>query len=298
MYNYKILHCITNRLFYNICDLQFIHAKKMKLKGIIFDVDGTIADTEEYHRLAFNLAFEEFKLDWYWTPKDYHELLYISGGKERFRYCLTQDIALKASLKDEEQFILDLHKCKSEHYRNFIHNGAIQARPGIKRLIAEALNHGIQLAIATSSSTANFLTLAEQIFEQNPKEIFKPIVTSDQIVNKKPSPMVYKCALAGMGLVAEECIAIEDTAAGNRAAINAGLNTIITTHTYTIDNNFDGAAIVVNHLGEQDQPFEILNDNKCDKSFIDIELLQSITTDKQASNHHKAYESEDAIIAK
>lgn len=248
----------------------------MKLKGIIFDVDGTIADTEEYHRQAFNRAFEEFELTWHWSPEAYRKILLISGGKERFRYCLKKDEELCQRIDDINQFINDLHQCKSEHYRTFLRNGAIQARPGIKRLVQEARNKNIQLGIATSSSTANFYTLVEQIFDASPEKIFNTIVTSDHVVDKKPSPAVYQCAISSLGLNADECVAIEDTENGNNAALNAGIKSIVTTHAYTIDNNFTDAALVLNHLGDIDMPFELQQGNAAGKTMVDIELLESI----------------------
>ena len=250
----------------------------MKLTGIIFDVDGTIADTEEYHRQAFNRAFEDFELEWHWTPDTYRNILHISGGKERFRHCLGLDEQLSKSINDKNQFIIDLHACKSEHYRTFLSDGAIKPRPGIKRLVDEARAANIQLGIATSSSTANFYTLVEQIFDIAPEKIFDTIVTSDHIVDKKPCPAVYQCAIASLGLNAEECVAIEDTENGNLAALNAGMKSIITTHAYTIDNNFNGASLVLNNLGESDMSFEVQQGYVMDKTMVDIELLQNIVT--------------------
>ena len=205
----------------------------MELKGIIFDVDGTIADTEEFHRLAFNKAFDEFDLDWHWSEEYYHDILAISGGKERFRVCLENDPELKARIDNPQNFIKDLHRCKSEHYRHMLGSGQIKLRPGVERIINEALLEGLTLGIATSSSEANFFTLIEQTLDIDPRQIFKAIITSDIVSDKKPCPVVYQCALAGMGLTPEECIAIEDTANGNEAAQNAGLQAIITTHAYT-----------------------------------------------------------------
>ena len=112
----------------------------MKLKGIIFDVDGTMADTEELHRQAFNEAFHEFNLNWHWSKTDYYRLLFISGGKERFKICLEKDKELKSKIIDPHLFIEELHQCKSNHYRKMLSNGHIQLRPGIKRLINEQSN--------------------------------------------------------------------------------------------------------------------------------------------------------------
>lgn len=251
----------------------------MKLKGIIFDVDGTMADTEEVHRQAFNKAFQEFNLNWHWSESDYYKLLFVSGGKERFKMCLNEDKELKSKIPDPDRFIKELHKCKSDHYRAMLASGHIQLRPGIKRLINEAQNKGLQLAVATSSCLANLNTLVNTTLNLDPKEIFKTIVSSDTVTDKKPSPAVYQCALAGLGLNPENCIAIEDTRNGNMAALSAGLQTVITTHAYTTDNDFTGAALVVNHLGEPDNAFELTQGYTYNKSFVDVELLENIICD-------------------
>jgi HAD superfamily hydrolase (TIGR01509 family) len=248
----------------------------MKLKGIIFDVDGTMADTEELHRQAFNEAFLEFNLNWHWSKNDYYKLLFISGGKERFKICLNEDKELKSKIIDPHLFIEELHQCKSNHYRRILSNGHIQLRPGIERLINEAQDKGLQLGIATSSCLANLNTLINRTLNIDPKEIFNTIISSDNVTDKKPSPIVYQCALAGLGLRPETCVAIEDTQNGNTAALNAGLQTIITTHSYTIDNDFTGASLVTKHLGDPKNTFKASHGYAYDKSYVDVELLNNI----------------------
>ena len=139
----------------------------MKLEGIIFDVDGTIADTEDIHRQAFNKAFSEYNLNWHWSREKYHELLFISGGKERIRKCLTEDNTINV----DNSFIKELHKCKSEYYRSMLISADIKLRPGIKRLITEAKNLNIKLGIATNSSSANLTTLIKKKFGHSARTI-------------------------------------------------------------------------------------------------------------------------------
>lgn len=251
----------------------------MKLKGIIFDVDGTIADTEEIHRQAFNQTFEEFNINWHWSVEDYRDILHISGGKERFRKFLNEDIELKSTIKDPENFIHELHKRKSQIYRMLLEDDSIELRPGVIRLINEAQEKGIQLGVATSSSMANLNSLFYTTMDLEPCELFNSIVTSDTVQEKKPSPAAYECVLSGLSLKAKNCIAIEDTQNGNLAALAAGLKTIITTHAYTIDNDFNGASIVTNNLGEPDKAFSLSQGNSFDHSYVDIELLEKIVSD-------------------
>lgn len=256
----------------------------MKLKGIIFDVDGTIADTEEIHRQAFNQTFAEFDLDWHWSVNDYRKILSISGGKERFRICLNKDKALKSKVGDPAVFIQKLHQRKSENYRLMLASDKTQLRPGIIRLINEAREQDIQLAVATSSSTANLRTLLNKTLDIEPEDLFDTIVSSDIVSDKKPSPIVYQCALAGIGLMSEKCIAIEDTYNGNMAALNAGLKTIITTHTYTEEDDFTGATMVLNHLGDPNNPFTVTQGYAGHKTYLDIELLDEVMNYNEESD--------------
>ena len=253
----------------------------MQLKGIIFDVDGTIANTEEIHRQAFNQTFKECGLNWRWSVADYERLLLISGGRERLRACLKQDQALVGKISDPAGFIKALHIKKSEHYRALLVAADIDLRPGILRLIREATARNILLGIATSSSRANLETLLNSTLGAAPEDLFDMIVTGDTVADKKPSPLAYQCALAGLGLAAAGCVAIEDTYNGNQAALGVGLGCVITTHQYTQNNDFSGAALVVNHLGEPDKPCTAAHGYQCARNCVDIDLLDEIITCNQ-----------------
>ncbi len=244
----------------------------MKIEGIIFDVDGTIADTEDIHRQAFNKAFSKFDLNWHWSKEKYHELLFISGGKERITRCLAEDNATKKNTG----FIEELHKCKSEYYRSILLSSDISLRPGVKRLITEAKEKNIKIGIATNSSTENLQALIKKTFKVEPEKLFNTIVTNNIIIDKKPSPEVYYRALKNLELSANKCIAVEDTANGNASAIRAGLRTVITTHAYTDDNDFNGASLVLNNLGEPEDGFCVDEKFYCKKNYVDIELLNKI----------------------
>ena len=244
----------------------------MKIEGIIFDVDGTIADTEDMHRQAFNKAFSKFNLNWHWSKEKYHKLLFISGGKERITRCLAEDKATKKNIN----FIEELHKCKSEYYRSILLGSDISLRPGVKRLITEAKEKNIKIGIATNSSTENLQALIKKTFKVEPEKLFNTIVTNNIVIDKKPSPEVYYRALKNLELSANKCIAVEDTANGNASAIRAGLRTVITTHAYTADNDFDGASLVLNNLGEPEDGFCVDEKFYCKKNYVDIELLNTI----------------------
>ena len=267
------------------------------LKAIIFDVDGTLANTEETHRLSFNSAFAEFGLDYHWSEQKYTELLSISGGRERIlAYLKSQNYDIKGDM-DLRDFALHIHQRKSEIYREKLIAGHIGLRTGVARLISEAREKDIKLAIATATSTANVKTLLENNLGQGALSYFDAVVTSDIVKDKKPSPVVYQFALAELGLTADDCIAIEDTTNGNRAACNSGIKTIITTHAFTIDNDFTGASLVLDQLGEPGVPFNVITGNAHGSSYVDIALMENILTESVNGESHN-WPDNVAVLAK
>ena len=220
----------------------------MKLKCIIFDVDGTMADTERNgHRVAFNLAFEEHGLDWHWDEELYGKLLKITGGKERIKYYQT-DFLKQDVLSDTE--IKELHLCKTKHYVELLQSGKIPLRRGVKKLIDEALDENIQVAISTTTTPVNVTALLHATLGKDSEKYFTDIAAGDIVPNKKPAPDIYRHALKNLNLKAEECIAIEDSEAGLESAVNAGIKTIITTNLYTQNQDFSKAELITNSLAE------------------------------------------------
>lgn len=249
------------------------------LSAIIFDMDGTLADTEEIHRQAFNQAFIEFDIDCHWSPEEYKELLAISGGKERIRhYLLTHDL-VDLDRRATIRLAASIHLRKSEIYREKLINGHIGLRPGVADLIVAARRAGIRLSIATSSSGRNVEALLTNAFDENALELFDSIVTCEIVEDKKPSPSVYQYALAELGLNPEHCIAIEDTRNGNLAAQRAGLKTVITTHAFTTDDDFSGASLVVDQFGTPEQPFRVIAGDNHGYDHVCIDLLRAIVDD-------------------
>ena len=243
------------------------------LKAIIFDMDGTLADTEELHRRAFNLAFREHACPLNWSRLEYKQLLSISGGRERIGHCLQQAGMAGTEL---QQAVDAVHRIKSALYRRILVSDAIKLRPGIRRLVQECRAAGLKPAIATSSSTDNVNTLLSRTFGSAGNDFFPVVVTCDVVAEKKPSPAVYIRALSELGLKAEQCIAIEDTSNGNLAALAAGIHTVITTHPLTVDNDFSGASLVLNHLGEPDKPFKVAAGAAYGRHFVDLDLLRTL----------------------
>jgi len=220
----------------------------MTLKALIFDVDGTLAETEEIHRRAFNETFSDFGLDWLWDRDLYKELLRVTGGKERMRYFIEAN-----SLPDRDRafgLIAEIHAAKTNKYTSLIHAGAARLRPGVRELVLEAKAEGMKLAIATTTSVPNVEALIQVNWGTCPGDIFDVIAAGDEVPNKKPAPDVYLLALARLGLEPSCCIAFEDSENGLKSALNAGLDTIVTVSGYSRDQDFSGALVILPDLAK------------------------------------------------
>ena len=246
------------------------------LKAVIFDVDGTLAETErEGHRIAFNQAFAEFDLAWEWTPELYGELLSVTGGKERVRLYIETRAPEHLARPDLDLWIARLYKRKSEIYSERVHTGAITLRAGVARLIDELRKAGIRLAIATTTAPSNIHSLISANLKKDMLELFEVIGAGDLLISKKPAPDVYQWVLQRLGLPPEACLAIEDSAIGLAAARAACLPTVITISSYTADENFDGALTVLSGLGEANAPAKVIAGLPLDCAFVDVAQLRA-----------------------
>ena len=225
-----------------------------QLQVLIFDVDGTIADTErDGHRVAFNHAFTQMNLDWHWSIDLYGELLAIAGGQERLKFYL-EKYQPDWQTADISAFIAQTHQLKSQYYRSLLQQGAIPLRPGVKRLILEARTQGIRLAIATTSTLPNAKALLETTLDPS---WFEVIAAGDIVAKKKPAPDIYHYVLEQMNIAPENCLVFEDTAHGLQAATQANLKTIVTVNEYTKNQDFSDAILIVNQIGEAESPINI-----------------------------------------
>jgi HAD superfamily hydrolase (TIGR01509 family) len=224
-------------------------------KALIFDVDGTLAETEELHRRAFNESFDGAGLGWAWDRNLYARLLAVTGGKERIGYFI-DSFGGRPALGAAE--IARLHAAKTRRYAELVAEGALTLRPGIKRLLWEARGAGVRLAIATTTTLSNVEALLRATLGDTGPAWFEAIAAGDAVAAKKPAPDIYLLALRQLGLDAADCMAFEDTENGLLSARGAGIPTIITTSFYGGSGPFAGALAVIDHLGDPALPCRVL----------------------------------------
>ncbi|MGJ3251063.1 MAG: HAD family hydrolase [Elainellaceae cyanobacterium] len=251
-----------------------------QLQALIFDVDGTIAETEQSgHRVAFNWAFAQAGLDWHWSSELYGQLLSVSGGKERIRFYLNQycpdSEALKSAV-DLTDFVANLHAVKTAYFKQLLQDGQIPPRPGIVRLIQEARAMGIRLAIATTSAPDNAIALLKTILAPDSPDWFEVIAAGDIVPQKKPAPDIYHYVVQSMDLNPDNCVVIEDSQHGVEAATRAGLKTIVTINRYTHDQQFSNALLVLDHLGEPNLPFRAIEGDVGNATYFDVSLAEAL----------------------
>lgn len=223
------------------------------LKALLFDVDGTLADTErDGHRPAFNAAFREYGLDWDWDVALYGKLLAVTGGKERMKFYVQRFRPDYTQPADFDALVVELHKAKTRHYTRMLAAGGIPLRPGVKRLLQEARAADLILGVATTTTPENVTELLRHSLAPDGPEWFAVIAAGDIVPAKKPAPDIYVWAMQQLGLKAEECLAFEDSENGIRASLGAGLRTVITLNDYTREHDFSGALAVLPDLAQTD----------------------------------------------
>ena len=248
-----------------------------ELKALLFDVDGTLADTErDGHRIAFNMAFADAGLNWDWTVDIYEDVLEVTGGKERIKHYLEKYNPEFTEPENLDEYVANLHKAKTAHYTQLLAEGKIPLRPGVERLLNEARDAGLRLAIATTTTPANVEALLTHTLGKASMDWFEVIAAGDIVPAKKPAPDIFNYAMEKMNLTPADCIAFEDSRNGILSAQGANLKTIITINGYTQNHDFTGAAIVIDHMGEPAQPFKVIGGDAHGQTMLNLELVKAL----------------------
>ena len=220
------------------------------MKTLIFDCDGVLVDTErDGHRVAFNKAFAEKGYEIEWDIELYGKLLEVAGGKERMRHYFDNN-GWPADAADKDALIKELHKLKTDLFMQIIESGELPLRPGVARLVDEAIAANVALAICSTSNERAVNLVAGKLLGPERKARFSEILAGDVVSKKKPDPEIYNLASQRLGAEPSECVVVEDSRNGLLAAKAAGMRCLVTTNGYTKNEDFDEADLVVSELGD------------------------------------------------
>jgi HAD superfamily hydrolase (TIGR01509 family) len=203
------------------------------LRALIWDVDGTLAETErDGHRIAFNAAFTELGVPWYWSVPHYGELLHVTGGFERLLHDMASRDDAPADPAERNALARALHQAKNRHYARYVEGGTITLRSGVRELIDDCAHSGVRLAIATTTSRSNLDALMQSNLGGDWARRFASVACAEDAPQKKPHPQVYELTLARLGVPPEQTVAIEDAPNGCTAARAAGVPVVVTPSEY------------------------------------------------------------------
>ena len=215
------------------------------LEALIFDVDGTVAETEGLHRRAFNLAFERHGVGLRWDEREYRRLLRVHGGKERIARSLAEHEEPRPLAE-----IAAIHATKTRLYDEMLHAEGVEWRPGVRRLMSEAKRAQLRLALATTTSEANLDPLFAPVLGEDWRGQFEAIVAGDAVSRKKPAPDVYFEVLRRLCIAPRQAIAFEDSRAGVEAARAAGIPVVAAASRWLAGDDLSAADLVLQHYGD------------------------------------------------
>lgn len=249
------------------------------MKALIFDCDGVLADTElDGHLVAFNETFEHFNLPFRWSQEEYARLLAVGGGKERFIAYIKENPGLEESLPEPlEDFVLKVHKEKSARYVERVENGLLPGRPGVARIIAQALDAGWKVAVASTSALKSVEAVLTAVIGPEQRERLSGVFAGDMVPAKKPAPDIYLMAMNEIGVDKENVVIVEDSNTGAKAAAAADTRYIVTLSTFTVNEEFPNATTVVSNLGEPGEPATIREgEDVLDNGIVTVESLEKV----------------------
>jgi HAD superfamily hydrolase (TIGR01509 family) len=253
----------------------------MTVAALLFDVDGTLADTEGSHRQAFNAAFEAHGLPYTWEPDEYHALLRVPGGKERLAHFFEQKALGSAETARLLAVIPELHLTKTRRYEAAVAAGGVPLLPGIARLLREAWDAKIPVGIATTTTEANVRALVTAALGAGAVDRFAVIAAGDMVQAKKPAPDVYVLALSKLGLGPERVVAFEDSLPGLTAAQAAGLFTVVTPTVWARGDDLGAADLLLPHLGDPERPLRDEDARRAGGAFVSLAGLATLLTPLQ-----------------
>ena len=232
------------------------------MPALIFDCDGVLADTErDGHRPAFNKTFAEVGLPVQWSVEEYAEKLRIGGGKERMAALLTPAFVaangLPADPEGQKELLGDWHKRKTARYKEMVRAGRLPGRPGIARVVGEAIDAGWTLAVASTSAEESVRAVLEHAVGAEHAARFA-VFAGDIVPAKKPDPAIYDLAVEQLGIERGDAIVVEDSRNGLLAAVGAGLRCVVTVSSYTAEEDMSEAVLVVSSLGDPGEPAVVL----------------------------------------
>ena len=248
----------------------------MDLSAVLFDADGTIAETEDFHRISFNEAFKEFGLDWYWDEAIYKELINAGGGKERIAHHINRAYPEMLEYKNLNKYITSILQTKNDIFSDYMKESKIKPRPGILRLLRELKEKKIRTGLVSSASKNNLNDLFINGLNVNPEDLFDIIAHGETTANKKPSPEIYEWTLENLKLPSSACMAIEDSPRGLESASKANIKVLITPSKLMVDENFDGALTVLSDLGDNNKPFTVISGKSFGYKKVDYEFLNKL----------------------
>jgi HAD superfamily hydrolase (TIGR01509 family) len=251
-------------------------------RALILDCDGVLADTErDGHLVAFNRMFQRVRAPLHWSDDEYASLVKIGGGKERLARALplrrARELGVARTEAELASTIARWHRVKTEIYRDLVASGALPPRPGVRRLVGECVEAGWAVAVASTSASESVRSVVEQALgEETASRVC--IVAGDEVPRKKPAPDAYRMALEALGASAGCAVAIEDSGIGCRAAVGAGISTLITVSAYTGRDDFTGAAAVLSDLGEPGCPARVLAGAQglVTRGVVDVSVLEAV----------------------
>ena len=245
----------------------------MALKAIIFDVDGTLGETEPIHREAFNSAFRAEQLDWHWSTESYHEICRIPGGEARLRHYVATEHPDQLERFEREDLFRTLHRRKTRLFGRLLEDSGTSLRTGVSRLITDARAAGLQLGVCTTSQLETFEILVINALGFEAISWFRSVVTGQDVEHRKPHPEGYERVLRQLRITRDEAVVIEDSPNGLRAARAAGIRVLAVPSDLYRHADFTGAELVLSDLGEPGMPFEVIRGDPGGFSHVSVRSI-------------------------